>query len=53
MEKDPGTAKVIRLGYKVQNYAWGKLGSSSKVAQLACLDGHCIDEAKPYAEVGD
>ncbi|KAF4665260.1 hypothetical protein FOL47_004683 [Perkinsus chesapeaki] len=39
----------------IQNYAWGKIGSSSKVALLAKEGDHTgsfkIDESKPYAEL--
>lgn len=34
----------------VQNYAWGKRGSSSKVAQLKTLSGGKVEEDAPYAE---
>ncbi|KAF4646444.1 hypothetical protein FOZ61_005861, partial [Perkinsus olseni] len=39
----------------IQNYAWGKMGSTSKVALLAKEGDHTgsfkIDESKPYAEL--
>lgn len=37
-----------KLKCAVQNYAWGKLGVASKVAQLC---GDQVDSSKPYAEV--
>ena len=44
---------VFELRCAVQNYAWGKPGQSSAVAQLAAsADKHfLIDDNKPYAEV--
>lgn len=44
---------VFPLTCAVQNYAWGKVGSDSEVAQLV-VGGDplaVIDEGKPYAEV--
>lgn len=42
-----------RLNCAVQNYAWGKRGSDSKVAQLKTLEneGFETDEDKNYAEL--
>ncbi|VDK53377.1 unnamed protein product [Cylicostephanus goldi] len=43
---------MYKLICAVQNYSWGKPGSSSTVAALV-KDGHhadCVDEQKPYAE---
>lgn len=42
-----------RLNCAVQNYAWGKRGSDSKVAQLKTLEneGFETDEDKTYAEL--
>lgn len=42
-----------RLNCAVQNYAWGKRGSDSKVAQLKTLEneGFETDENKTYAEL--
>jgi Phosphomannose isomerase type I len=38
-----------RILPQTQQYAWGKLGSSSKVAQLAISDDSFkVDESKPY-----
>eukprot|EP00941_MAST-03F_sp_MAST-3F-sp1_P006111 g6111.t1 len=34
----------------VQNYAWGKMGTTSKVGQLVKAGGRNVDESKPYAE---
>lgn len=44
---------MFPLTCAVQNYAWGKVGSDSEVAQLV-IGGDplaVIDEGKPYAEV--
>lgn len=45
--------KLFRLDCGYQNYDWGKLGSSSTVAQFASKSNSetKIDEAKPYAEL--
>lgn len=44
--------KVSLLKPYSQNYDWGKLGSTSKVAQLIATGyGTQIDENKPYAEL--
>lgn len=45
--------QVFELRCAVQNYAWGKPGQSSAVAQLAAsADTHfLIDDNKPYAEL--
>ena len=46
--------QVFKIVPTVQQYDWGKLGSSSKVAvfaQSAGLSNFHVDEAKPYAEV--
>ncbi|XP_052057629.1 mannose-6-phosphate isomerase-like [Mytilus californianus] len=47
------TERVFEIRCSVQNYAWGKHGSSSAVAQLAAsADKNLkIDENKPYAEL--
>lgn len=43
---------VVRLESYAQCYEWGKLGSSSKVAQYAKATlGDSFSEDKPYAEV--
>lgn len=44
---------ILQLDCPVQTYAWGKMGSASKVAQLASggTSGFVVDEKKPYAEV--
>lgn len=48
------TRAMLRLSCHIQNYAWGKLGNESKVAQLA---SHAIHPTPPiesggtYAEV--
>lgn len=42
---------MFRLHCKVQNYAWGRQGSNSLVAQIdKSTSGNEIDETKPYAE---
>ncbi|CCH40904.1 Mannose-6-phosphate isomerase [Wickerhamomyces ciferrii] len=46
--------KVFRLDSGYQNYDWGKIGSSSAVAQFAHHsnpENVTIDESKPYAEL--
>jgi len=46
---------VFKLAPTVQQYDWGKIGSSSKVAvyaQSAGISDFQVDESKPYAEVG-
>ena len=46
--------QVLKIIPTVQQYDWGKLGSSSKVAvfaQSAGLSDFHVDETKPYAEV--
>ena len=43
---------VFELKGKVQNYAWGKIGKDSLVAQIHSLNSHeRIEENEPYAEV--
>ena len=44
-----------RIQGAVQNYAWGKVGASSEVANLSAAgDGNfVVDEHKTYAEVKD
>lgn len=45
---------VFLLQPSIQSYDWGKIGSESKVAQLAAasnLPGFRLDEKSPYAEV--
>jgi mannose-6-phosphate isomerase len=44
---------VFKITPSVQSYDWGKIGSSSKVAQLASsgIPSFKLDESKPYAEV--
>jgi mannose-6-phosphate isomerase len=46
--------KVFKIVPTVQQYDWGKLGTSSKVAvfaQSAGIPDFHVDESKPYAEV--
>jgi mannose-6-phosphate isomerase len=43
-------SQIFELECKAQNYEWGKVGSSSKVAQLNS-GNDSVDEQKPYAEV--
>ena len=45
---------VFKIVPTVQQYDWGKLGTSSKVAvfaQSAGISDFYVDESKPYAEV--
>lgn len=44
---------LFRLDCGYQNYGWGKIGSSSAVAQFAASSNSStkIDESKPYAEL--
>ena len=45
---------VFKIIPTTQKYDWGKIGSSSKVAQYASaskLPGFTLDENTPYAEV--
>ena len=42
---------MLRLNCKVQNYAWGRTGSNSLVAQIESSNQNTdIDSSKPYAE---
>ena len=44
---------MFKLRYSVQNYEWGKLGSSSLVGNMLIkndFNSDKIDENKPYAE---
>ena len=46
--------QVFKIVPTVQQYDWGKLGTSSKVAvfsQCAGIPDFHVDESKPYAEV--
>ena len=46
--------KVFKIVPTVQQYDWGKVGTSSKVAvyaQSAGISNFQVDESKPYAEV--
>lgn len=45
--------KLFRLDCGYQNYDWGKIGTSSSVAQFASKSNENtkIDESKPYAEL--
>lgn len=47
------SSKLFRLDATYQNYAWGKIGSKSAVAQYAAHSNKSlkIDESKPYAEL--
>ncbi|KIK26872.1 hypothetical protein PISMIDRAFT_675486 [Pisolithus microcarpus 441] len=44
---------VFLIAPTIQQYDWGKLGKSSKVAQLAnsAVPGFALDESTPYAEL--
>ncbi|KIL62126.1 hypothetical protein M378DRAFT_187424 [Amanita muscaria Koide BX008] len=47
-------APVFKITPTIQQYDWGKVGKSSKVAQLAessNLPGFTVKEAQPYAEL--
>jgi mannose-6-phosphate isomerase len=46
-------SKLFRIDCGYQNYDWGKIGSSSSVAQFAANSNPStvIDESKPYAEL--
>lgn len=46
-------SKLFRIDCGYQNYDWGKIGSSSAVAQFAASSNPStvIDESKPYAEL--
>lgn len=47
------TEAVFRIAPTLQKYDWGKIGSQSKVAQLAAgadVPGFVLDDATPYAE---
>ncbi|KAF3992229.1 hypothetical protein FT663_01252 [Candidozyma haemuli var. vulneris] len=46
-------SKLFRIDCGFQNYDWGKIGSSSAVAQFAAKSNPQtkIDESKPYAEL--
>ena len=37
-----------RLECEVQNYAWGKIGSESKVARFKQVEGTKIDEVRKF-----
>jgi mannose-6-phosphate isomerase len=40
---------MLKIKCATQNYEWGKIGSNSKVFQLASKQGESCDESKPYA----
>lgn len=47
------TESVFRIVPTLQKYDWGKIGSQSKVAQLAAdIPGFVLDNSAPYAEAG-
>jgi len=47
-----GAAGVYRLKCEAQQYAWGKIGNHSKVAEYAAsTDTFKVDPSKPYAEL--
>ena len=49
------TEAVFRIAPTLQKYDWGKIGSQSKVAQLAAgadIPGFVLDDSAPYAEAG-
>ncbi|KAJ1985455.1 Mannose-6-phosphate isomerase [Dimargaris cristalligena] len=43
--------RLFRLDCQAQNYAWGKVGSASLVAQYVENNGVAIDPSQPYAEL--
>ncbi|KAF8556340.1 mannose-6-phosphate isomerase [Imleria badia] len=46
------TEVVFRIAPTLQKYDWGKIGSQSKVAQLAAdIPGFVLDNSTPYAEL--
>ncbi|KAN0091204.1 RmlC-like cupin domain containing protein [Tylopilus felleus] len=48
------TEAVFRIAPTLQKYDWGKIGSQSKVAQLAAgadVPGFILDNSAPYAEL--
>jgi len=48
------TTPVFKIAPTTQQYEWGKLGSTAKVAQFAAasqLSAFHVDESTPYAEV--
>ena len=46
------TSGLLRLSCKTQSYDWGKLGLSSKVAELANKGSDLeVVESQPFAEV--
>ena len=42
---------ILEVAGTAQNYAWGKLGSNSKVAVLGQKNGLVVNESTPYAEL--
>ncbi|KAG5651330.1 hypothetical protein H0H81_009083 [Sphagnurus paluster] len=47
-------SSIFKIAPTTQQYDWGKVGSSAKVAQFAAkskLHGFAIDESAPYAEL--
>ncbi|KAI0700295.1 mannose-6-phosphate isomerase [Cytidiella melzeri] len=51
---EPSTPPIFKIIPTTQTYDWGKIGSSSKVAQFASkskMPGFKVDEATPYAEL--
>jgi mannose-6-phosphate isomerase len=45
---------IFQITPTIQNYDWGKIGASSKVAQLASaskITGFSLADGKHYAEV--
>ena len=49
------TVPVFKIIPTTQQYDWGKIGRTSKIAQLASSRdlGLTIDDAQPYAEVNE
>lgn len=55
LAKEPSEERrpcYLRLSCALQNYAWGKVGQESEVAQLMLGDANfSLDNDLPYAEV--
>ncbi|KAF8075262.1 mannose-6-phosphate isomerase [Lyophyllum atratum] len=45
------TTPVFKIVPTTQQYDWGKIGTSAKVAQFAAASGFTIDSSAPYAEL--
>ena len=47
-EREREEMPLQRLECEVQNYAWGKIGSESKVARFKHVEGTKIDEVRNF-----